>query len=109
MSDFYITSADLVTRKTHSNKPNEYKLVNVSVSKLEEPPRVNIVLDGIFLGSVPYSDKSTVAIIDPKKKHVDIVLYIDKPQNLDSLPFKYEMKLYEFFGKEFRIDNGNRN
>lgn len=109
MSDFYITSADLVTRKSHSNKPNEYKLVNVSVSKLEEPPRVNIILDGIFLGSVPYSDKSTVAIIDPKKKHVDIVLHIDKPQNLDSLPFKYEMKLYEFFGKEFRIDNGNRN
>lgn len=109
MSDFYITSAEIVTKKYHTNKPNEYKLVNVSVSKLEEAPRVDIILDGDFLGSVPYSDRSSVTIIDPKKKHIDITLGIDKPQNIDSVPFRYEMKMYGFFGKEFKIDNGNRN
>lgn len=109
MSDFYITSADIKTKKNHSNRSNEYKLVNVSVSKLEEPPRVDIILDGKFIGSVPYSERSKVEIIDPKKKHIDITLGIDKPTNIDSIPFKYEMKLYDFFGKEFRIDNGNRN
>lgn len=109
MSDFYITSADIKTKKTHSNRPNEYKLVNVNVSKLEEPPRVDINLDGQFIGSVPYSERSKVEIIDKKKKHIDITLGIDKPENIDSVPFRYEMKLYEFFGKEFKIDNGNRN
>ena len=109
MSDFYITSADIKTLKTHTNKPNEYKLINVSVSKLEEPPRVDIILDGNLIGSVPYSSRSSVTIIDPKKKHVNIILGIDKPENIDSVPFRYEMKLYEFFGKEFKIDNGNRN
>lgn len=109
MSDFYITSADIKTVKRHSNRPNEYKLVNVSVSKLEEAPRVEIIIDGNSIGSVPYSNRSSVTIIDSKKQHIDIVLGIDKPENIDNIPFKYEMKLYGLFGKEFKIDNGNRN
>lgn len=105
LQGYHIRKAYFVTKKRHINRPNELKFINAEVTK-ESGDRVEVYLDSTFLGTVPYSKESKII---KDGDNFTIELYIDKPVNLDSNPFRYQMKMYHLFGNRFVINSGNKN
>lgn len=101
---YLIYKAYFKTIKKHTNRPNEIQLINVDIKKTDNTT-VSIVLDNEEIGIVPSSSNSRILRNNNK---FNIYLTIDKPSNIDTVPFRYQMKLYQLFGKEFTIKGGDK-
>lgn len=106
LKNYHISKAYFKTKKKHSNRPNELSFINVDIEKntKESVQGVEIILDKEHLGMVPYS---TETHIFRDGNNFSIHFIIDKPENIDNIPFRYQMKLYPLFGTIYKIENGN--
>lgn len=109
LSNIHISKIYIKTKRTHSNRPNELDLVNVDVkpNDPDDNTRISVVLDSEEIGSIPYSENNKVFKTDDGRYNVTI--NVIKPINLSNVPFRYEMKMYDLFGRTFEIEGGNKN
>ncbi len=105
MTDFHISKAYFKTIQRHSNRPDELKFINAEVTKIDTQGRMEVYLDKEFIGTVPCSNETKII---KDGNNFTIVVKIDKPILLDEIPFRYQMKMYDLFGKTYTINNGKK-
>ena len=104
---YHIATAYFKTKKHHTNRPDEINILNVDIKKNEGNYRDNVTeifLDNTYLATIPISKES--GIYKEDNNQYTIRFHIDKPENIGLVPFRYEMKLYPLFGRDFEISNG---
>jgi len=109
MDGYHIEKAYFRTYKRHTNRPDEVNILNVDIKKNDGSYKdhiTEIYLDKGYLAIIPISEQS--GIFQDDTGEYTIQFHIDKPENLDTIPFRYEMKMYPMFGRHFEIVNGKK-